>query len=92
MGVSLGSKSLIGGVIFYIPMTFTIALSPPNMLPSTSGYSSPKLSYRLTPSFPNFCSSPHLSIDMAILETKSAACCLTLADLFASLCTMYAQI
>ena len=28
MGVSLGSRSLMGGVIFVIPITFTIAYSP----------------------------------------------------------------
>lgn len=46
MGVSLGRRSLMGGVILVIPMTLTMALSAANMEPSTSGYSSPKYSYR----------------------------------------------
>lgn len=75
-----------------MPITLTIALSPPSMEPKTSGYSSPRLSYRLTPSLPSFYSSPHFSILNAILETRSAACYLTLADLFANLWTIYAHI
>ena len=48
IGVSLGRRSLIGGVIFVIPITLTIALSAPKIDPSTSGYSSPKYSYNTT--------------------------------------------
>lgn len=35
-----------------VPITFTIALSAPSMLPSTSGYSSPRYSYNTTPKCP----------------------------------------
>ena len=49
IGVRRGSKSLMGGVILVIPMTFTMAFSAPKMEPSTSGYSSPKYSYSTTP-------------------------------------------
>ena len=75
-----------------MPITLTIAFKPPNILPNISGYSSPKLSYKLTPNLPNFCSSPHFNIDNAIRDTKFAAYYLTRADLFANLWTMYAQI
>ncbi|PON95286.1 hypothetical protein TorRG33x02_088080, partial [Trema orientale] len=44
IGVNLGSKSLIGGVIFVIPITLTIAFTAPKIDPRTSGYSSPKYS------------------------------------------------
>jgi len=49
MGVSLGNKSRMGGVIFVIPITFTMARNAPKIDPKTSGYSSPKYSYRTTP-------------------------------------------
>ena len=52
IGVSLGNKSLMGGVIFVIPMTLTMAFNAPKMLPNTSGYSSPKYSYKTTPKCP----------------------------------------
>lgn len=42
MGVSLGSRSLIGGVIFIMPTSITIYFNAPKMLPNTSGYSSLK--------------------------------------------------
>lgn len=35
-----------------VPITFTIAFRAPSMLPSTSGYSSPKYSYKTTPKCP----------------------------------------
>lgn len=35
-----------------IPITFTIAFNAPSMLPSTSGYSSPRYSYKTTPKCP----------------------------------------
>ena len=47
----------MGGVIFVMPITFTMDLSAPRMLPSTSGYSSPKYSYSTTPRCPNSFSS-----------------------------------
>ena len=52
IGVSLGSRSLMGGVILVIPITLTIAFSAPSILPSTSGYSSPRYSYNTTPKWP----------------------------------------
>ena len=52
IGVSLGRRSLMGGVIFVIPMTLTIAFSPARILPRTSGYSSPRYSYKTTPRWP----------------------------------------
>nr|GMD48072.1 hypothetical protein TorRG33x02_088080 [Ipomoea batatas] len=42
-GVNRGSKSLMGGVILVIPITFTIAFRAPRIDPRTSGYSSPNL-------------------------------------------------
>lgn len=59
MGVRRGSRSLMGGVIFVIPITFTMLLSAPNMLPRTSGYSSPRYSYSTTPRCPSSFSSSH---------------------------------
>mmetsp|Transcript_7516 Transcript_7516/g.17299 ORF Transcript_7516/g.17299 Transcript_7516/m.17299 type:complete len:271 (-) Transcript_7516:1065-1877(-) len=79
MGVNLGSRSRIGGGIFDIPMTLTIALSAPSMLPRTSGYSSPRYSYRTTPRWPMSCSSPQAFMTTAIRPMRSAACILTLA-------------
>lgn len=96
IGVNLGSRSLIGGVIFAIPTSITIYLRAPKMLPSTSGYSSRKLSFKFSPSLPNLVSSPHIFIQWAILETRSAACCLIRILLLLSLqlivptiCTKY---
>jgi len=43
------SKSLMGGVIFVIPITLTIDLRAPKIEPRTSGYSSPRYSYKTTP-------------------------------------------
>ena len=59
IGVSLGRRSLIGGVMRFIPITLTTLLSAPRMLPSTSGYSSPRYSYRTTPRCPSSFSSSH---------------------------------
>lgn len=44
IGVSLGSRSLIGGVILVMPITLTIDLRAPRIEPNTSGYSSPRYS------------------------------------------------
>ena len=48
MGVRRGNRSLMGGVILVIPMTFTMALRAPRIEPNTSGYSSPRYSYSTT--------------------------------------------
>mmetsp|Transcript_13166 Transcript_13166/g.43975 ORF Transcript_13166/g.43975 Transcript_13166/m.43975 type:complete len:230 (+) Transcript_13166:859-1548(+) len=81
MGVSRGKRSLMGGVILDMPMTLTMAFNAPRMLPKTSGYSSPKYSYKTTPKCPMSWSSPHVFITTAILEIRSAACMRTLAAL-----------
>ncbi len=73
IGVSLGNRSLMGGVILLIPITFTIAFNAPNILPNTSGYSSPKHSYNNTPNRPSRASSLQFFIATAILQIKSAA-------------------
>ncbi|CAN7950235.1 unnamed protein product [Ixodes pacificus] len=44
MGVSRGSRSLMGGVILCMPMTLTMPFRAPRMEPRTSGYSSPRYS------------------------------------------------
>mmetsp|Transcript_4990 Transcript_4990/g.14984 ORF Transcript_4990/g.14984 Transcript_4990/m.14984 type:complete len:206 (+) Transcript_4990:819-1436(+) len=85
MGVSRGSRSWTGGVIFAIPITLTMDLRPPRMEPSTSGNSSPRYSYRTTPRCPISSSSSHFFITGAIFETRSADCCRILADLLFSL-------
>mmetsp|Transcript_8550 Transcript_8550/g.16772 ORF Transcript_8550/g.16772 Transcript_8550/m.16772 type:complete len:262 (-) Transcript_8550:1809-2594(-) len=79
IGVSLGSKSLMGGCMFCIPITFTIPFRAPRMDPSTSGYSSPRYSYKKRPKFANSVSSSHSFITPASRATRSAACCLTRA-------------
>mmetsp|Transcript_43295 Transcript_43295/g.113772 ORF Transcript_43295/g.113772 Transcript_43295/m.113772 type:complete len:330 (-) Transcript_43295:1444-2433(-) len=84
IGERRGSRSLMGGVIFAMPITLTIALSAPRIEPSTSGYSSPRYSYSTTPRWPMSCSSPHVRITTAMRDTRSAACCRTLADLLLS--------
>lgn len=76
MGVSRGNKSLIGGVILAMPTSITISFRAPKILPNTSGYSSLKLSFRFSPSRPSLVYSPHIFMQWAILETRSAACCL----------------
>mmetsp|Transcript_11716 Transcript_11716/g.30351 ORF Transcript_11716/g.30351 Transcript_11716/m.30351 type:complete len:219 (-) Transcript_11716:1642-2298(-) len=81
MGVRRGSRSLMGGVILDMPTTLTMPLSPPRMDPSTSGYSSPRYSYRTTPRWFKSCSSPHRFITAAMRPMRSAACWRTLADL-----------
>mmetsp|Transcript_86974 Transcript_86974/g.243812 ORF Transcript_86974/g.243812 Transcript_86974/m.243812 type:complete len:245 (+) Transcript_86974:819-1553(+) len=80
IGVKRGSRSLIGGVIFVIPMTFTIAFIAPKIDPRTSGYSSPKYSYKKRPKWPIICSSPHCFMTTEMRAIKSAACCRTRAD------------
>ena len=85
MGVRLGSKSLIGGVILAIPIYITIAFRAPKILPKTSGYSSLRHSLRFNPSLPNLDYSPQTFIEWAILTTRSAACCLILMLLWLSL-------
>jgi hypothetical protein len=50
MGVNLGSRFLMAGIIFIIPTTFTIAFSAPRMLPGTSGYSHPDIHITQHPS------------------------------------------
>jgi len=92
IGVSLGNRSFIGGVILVIPITLTIALRAANRLPNTSGYSSPRHSYSNTPSLPSRASSLHSFIEKAILQIKSAACCLTLLLLLFSLHWIIPQI
>mmetsp|Transcript_13784 Transcript_13784/g.23680 ORF Transcript_13784/g.23680 Transcript_13784/m.23680 type:complete len:262 (+) Transcript_13784:967-1752(+) len=81
MGVSRGSRSLMGGVILLMPMTLTMALRAPRMEPRTSGYSSPRYSYSTMPRWPISASSPHVFITTAIRAIRSAACCRTFADL-----------
>mmetsp|Transcript_57122 Transcript_57122/g.129416 ORF Transcript_57122/g.129416 Transcript_57122/m.129416 type:complete len:231 (+) Transcript_57122:614-1306(+) len=81
MGVRRGRRSLMGGCILDMPMTLTMALRPPMMLPSTSGYSSPRYSYSTTPRCAMRASSPHVFITTAIRAMRSAACMRTLADL-----------
>mmetsp|Transcript_21443 Transcript_21443/g.47644 ORF Transcript_21443/g.47644 Transcript_21443/m.47644 type:complete len:231 (+) Transcript_21443:546-1238(+) len=85
MGVSRGSRSLMGGVILVMPITFTMALSAPRMLPSTSGYSSPRYSNSTTPRWPISWSSLHACSTPAMREMRSAACMRTLALLLLSL-------
>lgn len=84
MGVSRGSKSLMGGCMEATPTTETIDRSAESMLPSTSGYSSPRYSYRTTPSFAIKASSPQTRMTLAMREMRSAACCRTVADLLFS--------
>ncbi len=79
MGVNLGSRSLIGGCMFVIPMTFTMDFKPDSRLPSTSGYSSPRHSYSTVPRWPSFCSSPHVFMTTAMRAIRSAACMRTFA-------------
>mmetsp|Transcript_31797 Transcript_31797/g.53131 ORF Transcript_31797/g.53131 Transcript_31797/m.53131 type:complete len:255 (-) Transcript_31797:1482-2246(-) len=81
IGVSLGNRSRIGGVIFVIPITFTIARRAPRIEPRTSGYSSPRYSYNTTPKWPISWSSLHAFITTAIRATRSAACIRTEAAL-----------
>ena len=57
IGVNLGNKSLMGGLILFIPITLTIAFNPPKIEPNTSGYSSPKHSNNNCPNLPNLTSS-----------------------------------
>ena len=85
IGVNLGSRSLIGGVILFIPITFTILLIPASNEPNTSGYSSPRHSYNIIPNLPNRASSLQFFIDSAILHIKSAAYYLILLFLLFSL-------
>ena len=47
----------MGGVILVMPITFTMDFRAPRMLPSTSGYSSPRYSYSTTPRCPSSFSS-----------------------------------
>mmetsp|Transcript_505 Transcript_505/g.1403 ORF Transcript_505/g.1403 Transcript_505/m.1403 type:complete len:228 (-) Transcript_505:254-937(-) len=82
IGVRRGRRSLIGGVILLMPMFDTIAVSAPRMLASTSGYSSPRYSYRTTPRCPMSPSSPQSLSTGAICAMRSAACCLVRADLW----------
>mmetsp|Transcript_23365 Transcript_23365/g.47805 ORF Transcript_23365/g.47805 Transcript_23365/m.47805 type:complete len:263 (+) Transcript_23365:805-1593(+) len=84
MGVRRGSRSLMGGCILDMPMTLTMALSPPMMDPSTSGYSSPRYSYSTTPKCAIKASSPHVFITTAMRLMRSAACMRTFADLLFS--------
>src|SRR3569833_2891122 len=49
IGVNLGRRALIGGVILDIPTVITIALRAWRILANTSGYSSPRYSLRTTP-------------------------------------------
>lgn len=52
IGVRRGRRSLMGGVILVIPITLTMPFRAPRILPSTSGYSSPRYSYNTTPKWP----------------------------------------
>ena len=79
MGVRRGSRSRIGGSISSMPITFTMLFSAPRILPSTSGYSSPKYSYSTLPMFFSAFSSPHCFSDGAMRAIRSAACMRTLA-------------
>mmetsp|Transcript_16757 Transcript_16757/g.57211 ORF Transcript_16757/g.57211 Transcript_16757/m.57211 type:complete len:230 (+) Transcript_16757:878-1567(+) len=79
IGVRRGRRSFIGGVMDAMPTTLQIAFSAPRMEPNTSGYSSPRYSYRTTPRWPMSCSSPHERITVAMRDTRSAACCRTFA-------------
>lgn len=81
MGVRRGSRSLMGGVILVMPMTFTMALSAPKMLPSTSGYSSPRYSYSTTPRCPSSFSSLHVcSQQHSVRQTAQRKCPQSAAD------------
>mmetsp|Transcript_28314 Transcript_28314/g.85363 ORF Transcript_28314/g.85363 Transcript_28314/m.85363 type:complete len:245 (-) Transcript_28314:2397-3131(-) len=80
IGVSRGKRSLIGGVILVMPITLTMAFIAPRMEPKTSGYSSPRYSYKNNPKWPIICSSPHCFMTTAIRAMRSPACCRTLAD------------
>lgn len=59
-------------------------LSAPKMDPSTSGYSSPRYSYRTTPKCDISTSSPHVFITTAIRAIRSEACIRTFALLLLS--------
>mmetsp|Transcript_18087 Transcript_18087/g.68580 ORF Transcript_18087/g.68580 Transcript_18087/m.68580 type:complete len:260 (-) Transcript_18087:1350-2129(-) len=74
IGVSRGSSSRIGGVIWFIPTTFTMLFRAPKIEPSTSGYSSPRYSKRIWPRYRSHFSSPHRLTHEAILAMRSAAC------------------
>jgi len=96
MGVSLGRRSLMGGVILAMPTSITMLFNAPKILPNTSGYSSLRHSLRFNPNLPNLPSSPQMRMDFAIFETRSAACCLIRMFLWLSLqwivptiCTKY---
>jgi hypothetical protein len=52
MGVNLGSKSLMGGVIFAIPTSTTIYFKAHKILPKTYGYSYLKHSFKFKPNLP----------------------------------------
>lgn len=68
----------MGGVILVIPTSITISFRAPKMEPKTSGYYYLRHSFKFNPSLPNLVSSPHIFIQWAIFDTKSAACCLIL--------------
>ena len=96
IGVNLGNRSFIGGVILAIPISITILFNAPRILPNTSGYSSRRHSFKFKPNLPNLAYSPQIFIEWAILTTRSAACCLILILLWLSLqwivptiCTKY---
>mmetsp|Transcript_5044 Transcript_5044/g.16150 ORF Transcript_5044/g.16150 Transcript_5044/m.16150 type:complete len:210 (+) Transcript_5044:523-1152(+) len=74
IGVNLGNKSFTGGVIFDMPTTATMDFKAPKIDPKTSGYSSPKYSYKTTPKWQINCSSSHTFMTGATFEIKSAAC------------------
>lgn len=62
IGVNLGNKSLMGGVILVIPTSITISFRAPKMEPKTSGYYYLRHSFKFNPSLPNLVSSPHIFI------------------------------
>jgi hypothetical protein len=85
IGVNRGRRSRIGGVILVIPITLIMARRAPKIEPNTSGYSSPRYSYKTTPRCPMSWSSPQAFITTAIRPIRSAACMRTEADLLLSL-------
>eukprot|EP00835_Amoeboradix_gromovi_P000737 NODE_27_length_33950_cov_0.349739.p16 type:complete len:140 gc:universal NODE_27_length_33950_cov_0.349739:10726-11145(+) len=78
IGVSLGNRSLIGGVIVSIPMATTTLFSPAIMLARVSGYSSPRYSYKTTPRLFSCFNSLQSFNTIVILDINSAVNCLTL--------------
>lgn len=68
-----------------MPTSITMFFNAPKILPRTYGYSSLKHSFKLSPSRPNLTYYPQAFMQLAILATKSAACCLILIDLLFNL-------